>query len=104
MRFIITAVILGLSLPAASFAAPKGCPPGLAKKSVPCVPPGQVGKHRGPHAVGDRLMKYIILRDPKRYRLDPRYTYYRSDGYLYRVDPETRKVLNLIGAVADILE
>ncbi len=49
-------------------------------------------------------MNYIILRDPKRYRLDPRYTYYRSHGYLYRVDPETRKVLNLIGAVADILE
>ena len=32
-------------------ANPSHCPPGLAKKAVPCVPPGQARKWR----VGDRL-------------------------------------------------
>ena len=31
-----------LSLPIAASAAPKGCPPGLAKKHNGCNPPGQV--------------------------------------------------------------
>ena len=38
------AAMLGLLSPGAALAGPKGCPPGLAKKSVPCVPPGQARK------------------------------------------------------------
>jgi len=37
-------VLLALSTAMQADASPKGCPPGLAKKSVPCVPPGQVNK------------------------------------------------------------
>ncbi len=103
MRYIISAVLLSLSIPTASLAAPKACPPGLAKKTVPCVPPGQVGKASAPYAVGDRLTDYVVLTDPQRYKLDPAGSYYRSGGYIYRVDPETRKVLDLIGAVSAIL-
>lgn len=77
------------------------CPPGLAKKAVPCVPPGQV-KNR--YRVGDRIDRdYILINDPYRYGLNRGSNYVRAGDYVYRIDPDTRKVLNLIGAVADIL-
>ncbi len=77
------------------------CPPGLAKKAVPCVPPGQV-KNR--YRVGDRIADdYVWINDPYRYGLRRGGDYVRAGDYVYRIDPETRKVLNLIGAVADIL-
>ncbi|WP_281972161.1 hypothetical protein [Ruegeria faecimaris] len=76
------------------------CPPGLAKKNVPCVPPGQANKlyRNGEFINGD----YRWIDDPFRYGLN-RGSYVRAGDYVYRVDPDTRKVLNLIGAVADIL-
>ncbi|WP_204114117.1 hypothetical protein [Shimia biformata] len=78
-----------------------GCPPGLAKKAVPCVPPGQVKKIFRP---GDRILKdFIKLTDPKRYRLDPALTYLIASDHVYSVDPKTNAVLRLIGATADIL-
>ncbi len=77
------------------------CPPGLAKKAVPCVPPGQV-KNR--YRVGDRIDRdYSWINDPYRYGLKRGDSYVRAGDYVYRIDPDTRKVLNLIGAVADIL-
>ena len=86
-------------------AAPKGCPPGLAKKAVPCVPPGQVKNgNYAPYARGDIIYRdYILIENPRRYNLDPRGTYYSTGGYVFRVDRETREVLDLIGAVAAIL-
>ena len=76
------------------------CPPGLAKKNPPCVPPGQVQKY----GIGDRIDGgYIIIRDPDRYGLEKGKTYYRVGDYVYRVDRETREVLDLIGAVAAVL-
>ncbi len=76
------------------------CPPGLAKKNVPCVPPGQAKKL---YRNGDFINNdYRWINDPYRYGLN-RGSYVRAGDYVYRVDPETRKVLNLIGAVADIL-
>ncbi len=78
------------------------CPPGLAKKHNGCNPPGQV-KHR--YNVGDRIYgDYIVIRRPDRYGLNPRYSYYRVGDYVYRVDRDTREVLDLIGAVAAILD
>ena len=56
---MIVAIAAGLAANAAA-AGPKGCPPGLAKKAVPCVPPGQV---RGWH-VGEPLPRgidYVVL-------------------------------------------
>lgn len=88
-------------LPAAA-----NCPPGLAKKNPPCVPPGQARKSGDDHyRIGERLPdSFIILRSPSRYGLDPRYTYYERNGYVVHVDRESRKILNLIGAVADLLQ
>ncbi|SDW46473.1 hypothetical protein SAMN05444358_101898 [Ruegeria halocynthiae] len=76
------------------------CPPGLAKKAVPCVPPGQAKKF---YRTGDRLDDYIWIDDPYRYGLRRGGNYVRAGDYVYKIDPETHKVLNLIGAVADIL-
>lgn len=77
------------------------CPPGLAKKAVPCVPPGQV---KNLYRAGDRIDRdYIWINDPYRYGLKRGGHYVRAGDYVYSVDPDTHKVLNLIGAVADIL-
>ncbi|WP_170450109.1 hypothetical protein [Ruegeria arenilitoris] len=77
------------------------CPPGLAKKAVPCVPPGQV---KNWYKVGDRIERdYVWIDDPYRYGLKRGGNYVRAGDYVYSIDPDTRKVLNLIGAVADIL-
>lgn len=94
---------LGLDLVPVSAA---GCPPGLAKKNPPCVPPGQAKKmYQHSYSVGDRLPDgFIILREPSRYGLDPRRTYYERDGYVLHVDRETGKILNLVGAIADLLQ
>lgn len=112
-----------LAMPMAASAAPKGCPPGLAKKNAACMPPGQAKKMdiRRDHdhdrdrdreevrvihhyQVGDRYDgDRIIIRDPSRYGLSPAYTYYRNDDIIYRVDPETRQVLNVIGAISSLL-
>jgi len=102
-RTLFTAATVSLALAGTAHAAPKDCPPGLAKKAVPCVPPGQVkqvtGYQRGDIITGD----YIIVRDPGRYGLRPNETYYRVGDNIFRVDRETREVLDLIGAAAAVL-
>lgn len=83
-----------------------GCPPGLAKKPVPCVPPGQVGKL----AVGQRLplgynglLGYNALPNNLRSyygsQLDPRSRYIYDNNYLYRVDPTTMVVQQVLNAI-----
>lgn len=87
----------------------RGCPPGLAKKNPPCIPPGQAKKyapeiHR-PHIYGrgDYLPDdAVYLRDPRYHGL-PDGTYYVDDGYVYRVDPETLEIMALIGLVDRLL-
>lgn len=80
-----------------------GCPPGLAKKNPPCVPPG-LAKKGHIYGIGDRIGRdYIIIRNPERYGLDRHHTYYLVDDYVYRVDRETREVLDLIGLMAALL-
>lgn len=97
----------------------RGCPPGLAKKSPACVPPGLARKaerrydhdhdhdHRHVYYVGERVPSgYILVRDPSRYGLGlPPYgsQYVISDGQLMRVDSGTMKVLNLVRAVDAVL-
>lgn len=77
------------------------CPPDLAKKNPPCVPPGQARKYnRGDVIYGD----YTIIGDPRQYGLNRDQTYYRVGEYVYRVDRDTREVLDLIGAVARVLD
>ena len=99
--------IFGDRVPA-SFA--NGCPPGLAKKSPACVPPGQARnadrKYRNMAFVGAALPSIYAsnqlplgLRDL--YRDDDDYYYRYGDGYVYRVDRGDNLVnalLPLIGA------
>ena len=99
LTLILAAATLQIATPALAKSA-KHCPPGLAKKNVPCVPPGQAKKlYRNGEFINS---DYRWINDPYRYGLD-RGSYIRAGDYVYRVDPETRKVLNLIGAVVDIL-
>ncbi|MCE0507349.1 excinuclease ABC subunit A [Roseivivax sp. GX 12232] len=105
------AAFLGAAAEAGNHKAGKGgsggaykatdCPPGLAKKNPPCVPPGQAHKY-GPGNVIYR--DYRIIGDPERYGLDRNQTYYRVGNYVYRVDKDTSVVLDLIGAVARVLD
>lgn len=76
------------------------CPPGLARKDPPCIPPGQARQGREPvYLSGD----YILLENPARFGLDPAHSYGSADGMIYRIDRETREVLALIGAISDVL-
>ena len=84
-----------------------GCPPGLAKKNPPCMPPGQAKQLFG---VGQRvpygyqgLLGYDALpynlRSFYGQQLDPRARYIYDNNYIYRVDPRTM----LVGAVLNAL-
>jgi len=82
-----------------------GCPPGLAKKAVPCVPPGQAKKL---YNVGQRLPQgygtpYNYNQIPNslrtQYGLNPSQNYYYGNGYLYGVDPRTLLVRQAVAAL-----
>ena len=104
MTRILALALLGFSMTGAPvLAGHTGCPPGLAKKHNGCMPPG-LAKKQGIYHPGDIIYgDYIILRHPGRHGLDPRHTYYRVGDHIYRVDRDTRKVLDLIGAAAAVL-
>ena len=82
-----------------------GCPPGLAKKPVRCMPPGQAKKIYGvgqrlPMGFGSPLGFNQIPYDLRhQYGLIPDGRYYYGDGYLYRVDPRTMLVQQAIAAL-----
>jgi hypothetical protein len=97
---LVAAALTALSSVPAIANPPGGCPPGLAKKGTGCLPPGQAKKIYG---IGERIDGGHIIRHPGRHGLDPNQTYYRVGDYVYRVDRETRAVLDLIGAVARVL-
>lgn len=81
----------------------QGCPPGLAKKSPACIPPGQAKKYRSYHR-GERIRDgYVLVRDPWRYGLDRDGTYYRVGDNFYRVNRKTGEVLDLLGALGRVL-
>ena len=84
-----------------------GCPPGLAKKNAQCMPPGQ---HKKLFSVGQRvpygyngLLGYDALPYDLRNRygagLDPYSRYIHRDDYLYRVDPRTMVVSEILRAI-----
>lgn len=97
-----TAVAATAMTPLTAQAGAKGCPPGLAKKQNGCLPPGQAKKLYNTNQPR-YLRNGILVEYPQRYGLNPAYTYYRSGGNVYRVDRDTREVLDLIGAVSRIL-
>ncbi|WP_136645464.1 excinuclease ABC subunit A [Tabrizicola sp. YIM 78059] len=97
----LTAGCLLGTLPAA--AEPRHCPPGLAKKAVPCVPPGQAKKkhrnswHYGEPIYGDYVLipradwERLALRD---YRDGS--TYLRIDNQILRVARDTLTVIEAV--------
>lgn len=82
-----------------------GCPPGLAKKNNGCMPPGQAKKlynvgQRFPTSYGDRwTYNQIPYQWRNQYGFDPYSNYYYGDGYLYRVDPKTQLISQVISAI-----
>ncbi|WP_417208375.1 excinuclease ABC subunit A [Antarctobacter sp.] len=115
--------LLAAALLSTTMAAPAladNCPPGLAKKAVPCVPPGQAKKHTYPvreqqtrdHQTREHVVIYnrgdfiddihAPLTDPTRYGLNPDRSYVVVENQVYRIDPDTRAVLNIIGALSQL--
>lgn len=83
----------------------KHCPPGLAKKNPPCVPPGQARKsydHYGSR-IGEvlRIGDYTVIHDPRRLNLKPHdeWRYYRDGDRAYRVDRDTMQILSIINLI-----
>ena len=82
-----------------------GCPPGLAKKNNGCLPPGQAKKlynvgQRFPTSYGYAWNYNQIPVDLRtRYGFDQNYRYYYGDGYLYRVDPTTMLISQVVSAI-----
>lgn len=82
-----------------------GCPPGLAKKNELCMPPGQYKKlfevgQRVPAGYQGLLGYNALPQDLRnRYRLDPYGRYVYDQNYLYRVDPTTMLVSEILRAV-----
>ncbi|MBD3677023.1 MAG: RcnB family protein [Rhodobacteraceae bacterium] len=88
-------------------AAPSGarhCPPGLARKNPPCIPPGQAMKY----GIGDRLQgDYDELEDWERAGLPrPRRgeAYYRIGDNYIRVKNDTLEVLELFEAIRNVAD
>lgn len=75
----------------------RNCPPGLAKKNPPCVPPGQAKKHK----VGSILPEGSFLSVPNDVVSlltppPPNGKYVRVDKNVYLINQGTRKVLEAI--------
>ncbi|WP_137112113.1 excinuclease ABC subunit A [Rhodobacter sp. SY28-1] len=105
---IITAVTLAIALTGFSVEAKdaRHCPPGLAKKEVPCVPPGQA-KKGNKHAHddwrhGDRVYgDYVLIPRSDWERLKLRdyrdgSTYLTVDSQILRVARDTLIVLEAV--------
>lgn len=76
---------------------PGGCPPGLAKKNPPCIPPGQAKKFSRGDYIPDHVRYEIIRYD--RYGLAPppqghRYIRIGRDAYL--IAEGTQRVIEAI--------
>jgi hypothetical protein len=85
----------------------KGCPPGLAKKNPPCVPPGQAKKSattdewQRRHRIGERVDRddFRYVDDFRRYELRPLpegQRYAIVDGRIVVIDRESFRILQII--------
>jgi hypothetical protein len=104
-RTRLAALILAPALAAAmlsplpALAGGKGCPPGLAKKAVPCVPPGQAKKW----VLGERLptgIAWYEVTDWDRYGLSnppAGYRYIRVDNEVLLTAIATGVVMQSLG-------
>jgi hypothetical protein len=107
----VAAVTLTAGAPVMAQGA-KGCPPGLAKKNPPCVPPGQVGKSWTPDRIyveGDRVRgSYVVIPadDWAEYELTPitdDSIYVVIDNQIVRVKRSNLVVVEPIRILVDVL-
>ncbi|HRO13718.1 MAG TPA: hypothetical protein PLL33_01490 [Paracoccus sp. (in: a-proteobacteria)] len=87
--------------------AATACPPGLAKKNPPCIPPGQA--REAGWEVGDRIDwdRAHVVRRPGLYGLAEAPSgqrYAIIDGRLVRVDNDTARILAIIRGVTALLD
>ena len=93
------AALAAIAAPHPAQAGPQNCPPGLAKKAVPCVPPGQAKKWQ----VGNRIpggVPWYEVRDWDRYDLPAPpdgSRYVLIDNDLVRVAIATGIILEYLG-------
>lgn len=74
------------------------CPPGLAKKDPPCIPPGQAKKYRVGYPLTDDIVFYPLERSLLR-RLDPLprgYSYVRVDKDVLLIAEASKKVIDAV--------
>lgn len=98
---VLVFLVLGLSLGTVNVAMAenRSCPPGLAKKAVPCVPPGQARKW----ALGDTVpgnLAWYEVRDWNLYGLPEPIAgsrYIRIDNDVLRVAIATGVILEYLG-------
>lgn len=80
------------------------CPPGLAKKNPPCMPPGQAKRlgvgQRYPYAAQSLFGYNQLPYDMRsRYEYDPYSRYGYDNGQYYQVDPRTMVISQVLGAI-----
>lgn len=92
------------------------CPPGLAKKTPACVPPGQAKKmaNAGAYGVSPYMVGQVIPQSvyrpvqynqiptrvlPQGYNYDPYSRYGYANGTYYRVDPATMVIQQVLGSI-----
>ncbi len=106
IAFVLAAIVVALAVPVLQ---PGGgmaiaCPPGLAKKDPPCVPPGQarngdgLGTHTHRGGIADRDNLYF-LDDYSRYSLPALpagQRYAVVDDQIVTIDADTYEILQLI--------
>jgi hypothetical protein len=106
---ILVALVLALAAPVLhpALGAAHACPPGLAKKDPPCVPPGHARRGGAGHDAGhDDWRPYRVDRDDFYYLDDyPRYDlpglpygqrYAVVDDRIVVIDAESYEILQLI--------
>ncbi len=112
-QLLILAGVAALVSTAPAYAKPKGnagygaggCPPGLAKKNPPCIPPGQAKKLYGVGYKFDRGFNgytpynQIPYDLRNQYGLDPHGRYIYDQNYIYQVDPATYVVSRVLDAI-----
>ena len=106
LKPVLTIILVAGALAAgpATAQAAKPCPPGLAKKTPACVPPGQAKKWQ----VGDRFAeRYDPIRDWRSYRLPQPadgQSWVRVGDVILKVDDDTRRVIEILDLVAGLID
>ena len=84
------------------------CPPGLAKKDPPCIPPGQAFKYGiGDYIPDEELEDYEPFFDwQDQFLPEPPegMGYYLVGDTILLLDQETGELINLFNTIVDILE